>query len=160
MPSPTPSRAGREVPFDGAEPRTGPPDALVLDIGGDIGALIIYADERCLGAEVDITPAGTPQSHDLHTMVRRRRATGHDVIAGLYPEVLQGTYTVWGLGHSGPVGEVTVRGGHVSEFQGGDCLGHLPAHHHQAAGPHALHKHHTHQKEEQKCSEISSAQTL
>jgi hypothetical protein len=89
-----------------------------------------------LGAEVDLTPVGTPQSHDLHTMVRRRRATGHDVIAGLYPEVPEGTYTVWGLGHSGPIGEVTVTGGQVSEFDGGDCTGPLtvddgghPSHH-------------------------------
>ena len=54
-------------------------------------------------------------------MVRRRRATNKDVIAGLYPEVPEGTYIVWGLEDSGPLGEVTVMGGKVSEFHAGNC---------------------------------------
>jgi hypothetical protein len=112
-----------EVPFEDSGPRTGPPDALVLDIGGDIGALIIYADEACLGAEVDLTPLGQPRSHHTHTMVRRRRATNKDIIAGLYPELQEGTYTVWGLDGTGPIGEVTIVGGQVSEFHGGACRG-------------------------------------
>ena len=81
---------------------------------------IIYTDESCLGSEIDLTPVGA-RSHHLHTMVRRRRATGRDVIAGLYPEVLEGTYVVWGLEDSGPLGEVTVTGGQVSEFRAGNC---------------------------------------
>src|SRR5579862_2975318 len=87
--------AATEEPFchDAAPP--GPPDALVLDIGGDVGALILHADETCLGAEIDLTPAGAPRSHHLHTMVRRRRAAAKDVIAGLYPHLKEGTYMVW-----------------------------------------------------------------
>ena len=114
---------GQEMPFADLGPRSGPPDALVLDIGGDIGAVVIYADEACLGWEVDLTPVGVPRSHHLHTMVRRRRATGRDVIAGLYPHVPAGSYIVWGQGSSGPLGRVEVVGGRVSEFQGGSCLG-------------------------------------
>jgi hypothetical protein len=73
----------------------GAPDALVLDIGDDVGALIIYADEACLGSAIDLTPVGAPQSHHIHTMIRRRRATDRDVIAGLFPELREGVYTVW-----------------------------------------------------------------
>jgi hypothetical protein len=112
-----------EQPFEGSAPRSGPPDALVLDIGGDIGALVLYADETCLGSEVDITPFGEPRSHHIHTMVRRRRATGKDVIAGLYPELLEGTYTIWGLDESGPIGEVNILGAQVTEFHAGNCRG-------------------------------------
>jgi hypothetical protein len=93
----------------------------VLDIGGDVGALVLYANEVCLGQEIDLTPVGAPRSHHLHTMIRRRRATNKDVVAGVYPEVFAGTYTVWGLGDSGPIGEVTITGGRVSELHGGDC---------------------------------------
>lgn len=136
----------REEPFVDPGPLSGPPDALVLDIGGDIGALIVYADESCLGSEIDLTPVGAPRSHHLHTMVRRRRATGKDVIAGLYPEVGEGVYTIWGVGATGPLGEVTVVGGRVSEFQGGDCRGpdaQGPApHNHQYSHTHP----HTHQE--------------
>jgi hypothetical protein len=114
---------GQEEPFEDHGPRSGPPDALVLDIGDDIGAVLIYADEACLGWEIDLTPVGAPRSHHLHTMVRRRRATGRDVIAGLYPHVPAGSYNVWGLGPSGALGQVEVVGGHVSEFHGGACWG-------------------------------------
>ena len=113
--------AGGEEAFEDSGPRSGPPDALVLDIGDDVGALIIYADEACLGSEIDLTPVGAPQSHDIHTMIRRRRATGKDVIAGLFPELREGMYTVWGLSDNGPIGEVTIVGGQISEFHGGDC---------------------------------------
>jgi hypothetical protein len=113
-----------EKPFVDSGPTTGPPDALVLDIGGDIGALILYADEACLGQEIDLTPAGAPRAHHLHTMIRRRRAVGREIIAGVYAQVHAGSYTVWGLdGHA--LGIVTITGGQVAEFHGGSC-GHTP----------------------------------
>jgi len=112
-----------EAPFIDDGPTDGPPDALILDIGDDIGALILYADESCLGVEVDLTPAGAPRSHHMHTMIRRRRTFDREFIAGVYPELLEGTYTVWGIdGH--PLGEVTIVGGQVSEFRSGDCRAH------------------------------------
>jgi hypothetical protein len=110
-----------EQPYEGPAPRSGPPDALVLDIGDEIGALVLYADESCLGSEVDITADGAPRSHDTHTMIRRRRATGRDVVAGVYPELAAGTYTVWGLGSTGPIGRVTIVGAQVTEFHAGNC---------------------------------------
>ncbi len=110
-----------EQPFEDLGPGSGPPDALVLDIGGDIGALILYADETCLGSEIDLTPAGTLRSHHIHTMVRRRRATNKDIVAGLYPELPEGTYTIWGREDTGEIGEVTIVGAQVSEFHAGDC---------------------------------------
>jgi hypothetical protein len=135
--------AGGEEPFEDSGPRSGPPDALVLDIGGDVGALIIYADEACLGSEIDLTPVGAPQSHNIHTMIRRRRATGKDVIAGLFPELREGMYTVWGLSDNGPIGEVTIVGGQISEFHGGDC-GADASMSEAVTGPHHHHGPHTH----------------
>ena len=135
--------AREEEPFEDSGPRSGPPDALVLDIGGDVGALIVYAEETCLGSEIDLTPAGSPQSHQVHTMIRRRRATNRDVIAGLFPELPRGTYTVWGLSGK-PIGEVTIVGGQISEFRGGDCGFEttmsevvIGAHHHHGSHTHS-----------------------
>jgi hypothetical protein len=65
-----------EAPYVDEGPTDGPPDALVLDIGDDIGALILYAEEECLGQEIDLTPVGAPRSHHMHTMIRRRRGVG------------------------------------------------------------------------------------
>jgi hypothetical protein len=109
-----------EQPFVDCGPLDGPAEALVLDIGGDIGALILYAAEACLGQEIDLTPAGAPRTHHLHTMIRRRRAVNRDVIAGVYPEVLAGDYALWGL-DGDSLGVVTITGGQVAEFDGGNC---------------------------------------
>lgn len=112
-----------ERPFEDHGPRCGPPDAVILDIGQSIGAVIVYGSETCLGSEIDLTPSGAPRSHHLHTMFRRRRVTDRDVIAGVFPEVEEGTYTLWGLHGTGPLGEVLVVGGQVSEYIGNDCRG-------------------------------------
>ena len=63
--------------------------------------------KQCLGQEIDLTPVGVPRSHHMHTMIRRRRGVGREFIAGVYPELQEGDYTVWGIdGH--PLGEVTI----------------------------------------------------
>lgn len=143
LPGQTGRGAGGEEPFEDSGPRSGPPDALVLDIGGDVGALIIYTEEACLGSEIDLTPVGAPQSHHVHTMIRRRRATNRDVIAGLFPELREGRYTLWGLAGA-PIGEVTIVGGQISEFHGGDCGRDEPSgkavvapHHHEGSHVHS-----------------------
>jgi len=117
------SHASTEAPYVDEGPNAGPAEALVLDIGGDIGALILYSEEACLGMEIDVTPVGAPRSHHMHTMIRRRRAADRELIAGVYPQLVEGTYTVWGIDGQ-PLGEVDIVGGHVSEFQSYDCRSH------------------------------------
>ena len=107
-----------EVPVVDEGPRDGPDDALVLDIGGDTGALILYAQPALIGAELDLTPAGQPRSHGIHTAIRRRRAGGHDVVCGVYPSVPAGRYVVWGLDGT-PLVELDVVGGQVAEATAG-----------------------------------------
>jgi hypothetical protein len=112
-----------EAPYVDVGPTEGPAEALVLDIGGNVGALVLYAEEACLGLEIDLTPEGAPRSHHMHTMIRRRRAVDREFIAGVYPELDEGTYTVWGIDDR-PLGEVTIVGGRVSEFHSGNCRSH------------------------------------
>ena len=121
--TPPPIPGVGEQPFIDPGPTAGPAEALVLDIGDNIGALILYADQTCLGQEIDVTPAGAARHHHTHTMIRRRRAIGREFIAGVYPELQAGSYTVWGVDDK-PLGEVTVVGGHVTEFQAGNCRAH------------------------------------
>ena len=113
----------KEAAFEDSGPRSGPPDALVLDIGGDVGALVLYADERCLGREIDLTPVNMARTHHIHTLIRRRRARDRDIVAGVYPELNEGEYTVWGVDDGGPIGRVEIVGGQVTEFNGGNCRG-------------------------------------
>ena len=53
-------------------------------------------------------------------MVRRRRAVGREIIAGVYPEVRAGDYIVWGTDGT-QLGSVTIHGGRVTEFDAGGC---------------------------------------
>ena len=94
----------------------GGPPALVLDIGGDVGALVVHAREAWVGSELDVTRTGEPRSHHRHLMIRRLRAVGGDVFAGVLPSLEAGSYTVWD-----PAGRqlaaVTVHGGQVCEVR-------------------------------------------
>ena len=105
-----------EEPYVDPGPRSGPPDSLVLDIGGEIGALILYVDESYLGAELDITAEGDPQDHGVHTAIRRLRVTDRDVICGVYPQLREGDYVVWGTDLQ-PIARVHIQGGRVSEVR-------------------------------------------
>jgi hypothetical protein len=120
------AEAVTEAPYLDPGPGDGPPESLVLDIGGDVGALIVYATEECLGCEIDITPAGAPRSHHLHTMIRRRRAPAREFVAGVYPEVTAGHYTLWGL-DGAALTTVNIVGGRVAEYDAGDCRRPRPA---------------------------------
>lgn len=110
-----------EAPYVDPGPSEGPVDCVVLDIGGDIGALIVYTTESCVGMEIDLTPAGQPRSHHVHTAVRRINMVSGQCFAGVYGDLAEGRYTVWG--RSGALGEVEVRGGAVSTYDAGDCSG-------------------------------------
>jgi hypothetical protein len=44
----------------------------ILDIGDDVGALVLYAPEALLGHEVELAPEVDP-ARRVHTVVRERR---------------------------------------------------------------------------------------
>ena len=94
-------------------------DTLVLDIGGDVGALVLYTAEDVLGAEIEVSP-DVDGAHRVHTLIRRRRIGGHELFAGVYPELREGTWRIFGLDEE-VIGTVSIRGGHVAEFQGHSC---------------------------------------
>jgi len=115
-----PDHSAGEEPF--VDRLSDTPESLVLDIGGEVGALVLFADEACLGMEIDVTPAGQPRSHHTHTMIRRRRAVDREFVAGVYPELRAGAYTVWGIDGE-ELAELLVTGGRVTEFEAGTCHG-------------------------------------
>jgi hypothetical protein len=102
---------------DGSE--DGGDDTLVLDIGGEIGALVLYTAEDVLGAEIEVSPV-VDGAHRTHTLIRRRRIGDHELFAGVYPELREGTWRIFGL-DGDVIGTVAIRGGHVTEYRGGTC---------------------------------------
>jgi hypothetical protein len=90
-------------------------DNLLLDIGGDTGALMIRAAADRDQAEIEISPVGGEQAR-THNIIRRREAPSGAVYAAVFPAVPAGDYVVW---HDAvtPAGTVTVHGGHVATFR-------------------------------------------
>jgi len=86
--------------------------SAVLDIGEDIGALIIYTRPELLGAEIEVSPSGA--SYRVHAAVLERRAGAGTVFAALFLALPADRYTVW---CDAPTANVaTVAGGQVAEL--------------------------------------------
>lgn len=87
---------------------------VVLDIGADIGALVLYAPPDLARAEIEISRAPDPAGRRTHAIVRERRSPGvSTVFAAVYPGLPAGTYTIW-RDASTPAGPVQVNGGEVA----------------------------------------------
>ena len=92
-------------------PRGGP---VVMDIGGDIGGLIVRLDEFLEGTELPIEFVEDPQ-RDIHTGVWRRSLGGESVVVAVYPELRQGSYRIHpGKDHTGA--HLEIIGGQVAQL--------------------------------------------
>ena len=104
-------------------------DRVVLDIGGDVGALILYAPAELSGTEIEISGTG-PRTHSrTHSIVRERNVGGRSagrhaasagpgdtaVYAAVYPGLPAGDYTIWRDAQT-PAGTVRVEGGQVANW--------------------------------------------
>jgi hypothetical protein len=70
---------------------TGP---VVLDIGDDIGALIVYTSEQLVGREIEVSPIDNA-ARRTHTEVLERRFGGQTVYSGVFPALTTGEYSLW-----------------------------------------------------------------
>jgi hypothetical protein len=86
---------------------------VVLDIGGDVGALVVHATGQLDGAEIELARRGELQAF-VHTEVRERRLPEATVYAGVFPAVAVGEYTLLGL-DGRPDHDVTITSGRVTE---------------------------------------------
>lgn len=122
----------QENPFAGQGP-------VLLDIGGEIGALVVTMPAELEGIEVEIRPTGDhrpddehhrhgeghghshAEDHDhdgqhlLHVAVVPRPAAGIEVHSLVFPELVEGEYELYQR-PAGPVElSVTITGGQVTE---------------------------------------------
>jgi hypothetical protein len=86
---------------------------VVLDIGGDVGALVVHTTNQLDGAEIELARRGETRAF-VHTEVRERRLPEGAVYAGVFPAVATGEYTLLGLAGR-PDHEVTISSGRVTE---------------------------------------------
>ncbi len=73
------------------------PGTVVLDIGGDAGALVVSTSARLVGAEIEIRADGD-EWRGTHTAVRERRVAGRVQYAGVFPRLDAGEYELRVLG--------------------------------------------------------------
>jgi hypothetical protein len=85
----------------------------VLDIGGDVGALILFTDASYAEREIEVSLEGDDQ-HRTHTAIHQRRAASGEVYAGIFPELPAGRYRIW-ADRPGLTNRVTIVGGEVAE---------------------------------------------
>jgi hypothetical protein len=90
------------------------PGSVILELGADIGALVVETPPGLAGREIEISRSvGGSRTHSL---VRERRTAAGRSYAAVYPALPAGEYTVWrddGI----PAGQVTVHGGQASRFR-------------------------------------------
>jgi hypothetical protein len=101
---------------------------VLLDIGGDIGALVVTAPAAMVGVEVEIAPEGTAfghhhhhhghhHAHLAHVAVVRRPVQGGEVPALVFGELIAGRYALAEKGTSDVRLLVDVRGGEVTSAE-------------------------------------------
>jgi hypothetical protein len=119
--------------------------AVVLDIGGDIGALVLYTGAEDDAAEIDISPGTDPAAPRSHNQVHPRRAPAGTVYSAVYPALAAGEYTLWRDEHT-PEATITIRGAQVTEHRLSAPLGpgHRSHHHDHSQSQSQSHDHSHH----------------
>jgi hypothetical protein len=86
-----------------------------VDIGGDIGVLVVYVNSALLGGEIEISLRGSTGPM-THAVVRERRLPQGSRFAAVFPGLRSGEYTLHPFG-SKPARDVTVTASKVNETQ-------------------------------------------
>ena len=86
---------------------------VVLNIGGNCGALVLYTRPEFHGREIEVSPLGL-DAERVHTAVLERHVNGRTIFAAVYPELRAGHYRIWSEASS-PVHTVTIGAGRVAE---------------------------------------------
>lgn len=85
---------------------------VLLDLGSDTGALVLYTPAELVGREIEISPRD-PGARRTHAAVRERPGNSGTRYAAVYDGLAAGDYTIW-QDHDTPAGTVTVLGGQVT----------------------------------------------
>src|ERR1022692_1752608 len=106
---------GRNIAMTEHVPGPSGSGSVVLNVGRDIGALVLHTPADLDGREIEISPDGVPAARRTHSQVRERRAGGNVQYAAVYPGLTAGDYIIWRDGTT-PLGVVTINGGHVTSY--------------------------------------------
>src|SRR5580765_5336494 len=87
-------------------------ESVVLDIGDDVGALVLYTSPEHHTQEIEVSLLGAaPGTQRVHSAVLERSLNGRTFYAATYPELPAGEYQVWCDGSP----RFTIQAGAVAE---------------------------------------------
>jgi hypothetical protein len=89
------------------------PGTVVMELGADTGALILYTPADLDGAEIEISRHGDPPGRRTHSQVRQRPAANATKYAAVYSHLAAGQYTIW-RDEDRQAGTVTIAGGQIT----------------------------------------------
>lgn len=89
------------------------PEFVVLEIGEDVGALIVHADPGLHGAEIEISPSRDDHLRS-HKEVLERSINGSPAFTAVFDAMPAGSYTLWMAGRA-RVRDLKVPGGEIVE---------------------------------------------
>ena len=70
------------------------PEFVVLEIGPDLGALIVHTDATMHGVEIEISPSAD-DARRSHKQVLERSVGGRPAFTAVFDQLAPGTYTLW-----------------------------------------------------------------
>jgi len=99
-----------------AEPVARPhPEPVVLEIGGTLGALVVYSVPELLDTPIEISRTGHDGERAHQHVLERPLPTG-TAYAAVFDKIEDGSYTLWM--HDQPrERDVAIRGGGVTEIR-------------------------------------------
>src|SRR3954467_10475593 len=89
-------------------------EPVVLEIGGELGALVVYTDAVLLHEEIEISPAADDERRS-HKDVLERLVRGRPVSPPGFARLERGSYTLWHRDAERARG-VAIAGGEVAEL--------------------------------------------
>jgi hypothetical protein len=90
------------------------PEFVVLDIGDEIGALVVHAADCMHGLEMEISPAGDDEQRS-HKEVLERSIAGRPAFTAVFDGLSAGTYTLW-MGGEARTRGVRIEGGAIAQL--------------------------------------------
>jgi hypothetical protein len=87
---------------------------VMLDIGADIGAIVIHTAPRWHGLEIEVSPVA-PNAPRKHAAVRARHVSNGVFYSAVIDGLPEGRYVVWRDADT-PADRVVVTGGSVTEY--------------------------------------------
>lgn len=90
------------------------PEFIVLDIGDEVGALIVHTGSEMHGMEVEISPA-EDDGRRSHKDVLERSINGRPAYTAVFDGLREGAYTLWTEG-AARARDVVIGGGAIVEL--------------------------------------------